>query len=267
MTIQRLEVSNPEFTPNNTQMVTVHSSHLKRRHDINFYNVNASGQNLPVIILLHGVYGNSWVWMNLGGIDKAYEKVKAELNIPEFILAMPSDGGRLDGSAYLPSLETGNYEKWIVEDVMDACKQTLDSVTDNSHFYISGLSMGGYGALRLGAKYPNLFKGISAHSAITKLSDMEHFVETPLSEYQCEHSSEADVMYWLKQNQHQLPKIRFDCGQDDVLHDSNLQFEKQLKEAEIPYLFEQFPGGHEWAYWHLHVQKTVKFFADIEQSL
>ena len=95
MAIIRLEVSNPEYTPCNNQIVTVHSSNLQGRHDINIYNVDALGKDLPVIILLHGVYGNSWVWSHLGGIESAYQKVKASLSIPEFILVMPSDGGLL----------------------------------------------------------------------------------------------------------------------------------------------------------------------------
>ncbi|KMT63828.1 alpha/beta hydrolase [Catenovulum maritimum] len=264
MAIIRLEVSNPEYTPCNNQIVTVHSSNLQGRHDINIYNVDALGKDLPVIILLHGVYGNSWVWSHLGGIESAYQKVKASLSIPEFILAMPSDGGLFDGSGYLPTLKHGNYESWIMEDVIQAVQQTVESVTTHSALYISGLSMGGYGALRLGAKHADKFKGISAHSAITQITELNQFVDTPLSEYECEQENEADILYWMQKNKDILPEIRFDCGTEDELYSGNLAFTQCLTSANIPHQFYSFPGGHEWSYWHNHVQKTIQFFAQLE---
>ncbi|WP_440906636.1 alpha/beta hydrolase (plasmid) [Catenovulum sp. SX2] len=266
MSINRLEISNPAYTPANTKFVTVHSSNLQRRHDIVLYNSDAQGENLPVIILLHGVYGNAWVWMYLGGIHLAYEKVKAQLGGIDFVLAMPSDGGLYDGSAYLPLAKHANYDKWITEDVIAAVKQVQNSVSDKSRFYLSGLSMGGYGALRLGAKYPNLFSGISAHSSITKIDDMQHFVTTELTEYQCETAQESDIFYWLQQHKNQLPPIRFDCGVDDVLYQSNLDFAQKLKTLNIDAELESFSGEHSWEYWHQHVQTTFKFFANIEQT-
>ncbi|EWH10704.1 putative esterase [Catenovulum agarivorans DS-2] len=266
MAINRLEISNPAYTPDNTKFVTVHSSNLQRRHDIVLYNSNAQGENLPVVVLMHGVYGNAWVWMYLGGIHLAYEKVQAELGGIEFILAMPSDGGLYDGSAYLPLKKHADYDKWITEDVIAAVKQVQDTVSDSSRFYISGLSMGGYGALRLGAKYPNLFSGISAHSSITKIDDMAHFVPTELSEYQCDNQRETDICYWLEQNKSDIPPLRFDCGVDDVLYQSNLNLENKLKTLAVNYTFDSFEGEHSWEYWHQHVQTTFKFFAKLELS-
>ncbi|WP_017446563.1 alpha/beta hydrolase [Gayadomonas joobiniege] len=266
MAILRTEVSNPAHTPDNCQFVTVFSSYLNRRQDILYYNVNADGKNLPVIILLHGVYGNAWVWLHLGGVDKAYQNIKAELGGIDFILAMPSDGGLMDGSAYLPLPQYGDFEKWIVDDVVQATKQTVRQVSESSRWYISGLSMGGYGALRLGAKYADKFSGISAHSSICQLTDLAHFTSTNLSEYKTLFSQEAELEYWFKLHQAQLPPLRFDCGKDDVLYASNVELNNWLTQHEFNYEFTTFDGEHSWDYWHQHVQTTIAFFADIEAS-
>ncbi|WP_143873663.1 alpha/beta hydrolase [Catenovulum sediminis] len=264
MSILRLEVSNPKFTPDNTQIVTIHSSHLNRRHDVSYYNTHARGNDLPIIVLLHGVYGNHWVWLNLGGVDLAYKKVKAEFGIQDFILVMPSDGGLFDGSGYLPTHNHGDYESWIVDDVIEASIQTLEQVTEQSRVYISGLSMGGYGALRLGAKYPDKFSAISAHSSITELADLKYFVDTDLTAYQCTNNDESNLLYWMEKQQTKLPPLRLDCGLDDELYQSNLKLIDKMNAAKIPHQFEVFEGGHSWEYWHVHVQKTFRFFNEIE---
>lgn len=267
MAIKRLEVSNPAYSPNNVQTVTVHSSNLQRRHDVTFYNVNTRQKDAPIIILMHGVYGNNWVWMNLGGIDKVYENIRSQLSGIDFILAMPSDGGFHDGSAYLPLKNADNYEKWIMQDVLDAVIATVHNATQKSRLYLCGLSMGGYGALRLGCKYANLVKGISAHSAITELTEMSNFVDTPLAYYECENSNEANILHWAKLNKAQLPPIRFDCGENDELFAGNLKFSQTLTNASIEHVFEQFAGGHQWEYWHQHVAASFLFFAEIERTI
>lgn len=264
--IKRLEVSDSAFTPSNVQCLTIHSSHTNRRHDVTLYNVNTQQQDAPIVLLLHGVYGSSWVWMNLGGVDKAYEKIRAELGGIDFILAMPSDGGFFDGSAYLPLSKYGDYESWIMQDVLEGVISSVPSASQKSNLYISGLSMGGYGALRLGFKHANAVKGISAHSAITKIDQMSLFVDTPLSEYQCDDPNEADLEYWLKLNKANLPPLRFDCGTDDELIDGNKKLHKMLSQMNVDHQFEQFPGGHSWQYWHTHVARSLKFFAEIERK-
>ena len=99
------------------------------------------------------------------------------------ILAMPSDGLWGDGSGYLPHL-TENYERWIVDEVPKAVITVVSACSAASPLFIAGLSMGGFGALRLGGKYAARFSGISAHSAITHFDQMGQFVEEPLESYQ-----------------------------------------------------------------------------------
>ena len=267
MTINRLEISNPRYTADNTQLLTIHSSHLNRRHDVSIYNVNAVGKNVPIILLMHGVYGNHWVWMGLGGIHHVYEQVKAKTEITEFILVMPSDGGLYDGSAYLPTIAQGDYEQWIMDDVINAVIQTVPNASHDSNLYLSGLSMGGYGALRLGVKYADKVSGISAHSSITQLDEINLFTDTPITHYQCVNEQEHSILYWLEKNQTQLPPLRFDCGKDDILYNGNLSFEKALNARNVTFEFERFDGEHSWEYWHEHIEQTFAFFNRIEKSL
>lgn len=266
MSIERLEISAREHTPLNTQFITIHSSHLDGRGDVSIYNADSTQHDIPVILFLHGVYGNHWVWMNLGGIHTVYDTLRAQ-GLKEFLLVMPSDGGFKDGSAYLPLGEKGNYERWIMDDVIQAIKHVqMPNVTAKSRWYISGLSMGGYGALRLGAKYAACFSGISAHSSITKIADMAQFFDTPLSDYDCSFAKEADLLYWFNKNADILPALRFDCGIDDPLLGANQWLHRQLNTAGIAHEYHEYSGAHEWSYWHKNVAQSLQWFSSIEQK-
>lgn len=259
MAILRTEVSNPLFTPDNVTLLTLHSSHIDGRRDVSVYGSNSTSNNVPIIILLHGVYGSHWVWMHSGGVHLVYEQLRRS-GLHEFLLVMPSDGGLWDGSGYLPLTDQGNYEQWIVEDVITGVCDTISCASERSKVFISGLSMGGYGALRLGAKYPNRFSGISAHSAVTSLADLQTFINHSVAQYQTSFERESELVYWLQKNKTQLPPLRFDCGRDDPLINSNRTLAKSLKDLGINCDYEEFDGGHEWSYWHTHVAQTLRFF-------
>ncbi|WP_282114197.1 alpha/beta hydrolase [Pseudoalteromonas arctica] len=266
MAIHRLEISNSSYTADNFVTLTAYSSHLKGRGDISIYQEATSNKNVPMIVLLHGVYGSHWVWSQLGGVHKVYQQLRSSC-LNEFVLVMPSDGAHAEGSGYLP-LKNADYEAWIVDDVISAVIQTQPMCSSSSNIYITGLSMGGYGALCLGAKHPTIFSGISAHSSITELDDFNHFVDEhtlkPLKKTTDKYK--GDVFKTLSANKKTLPPLRFDCGKDDVLFSANTALAKKLVDENVPHTFDIFAGTHCWEYWHEHVAKTMIFFAQLESK-
>ena len=93
------------------------------------------------------------------------------------VIAMPSDGLLRDGSGYLDWPGAENVERWIVDEVPAVAALAAPALSAQAPVAIGGLSMGGYGALRLGAKYADRFCAISAHSAITEISEFAQFVD------------------------------------------------------------------------------------------
>ena len=151
--------------------ITVKSRAMNRRADITVYNPCLEKEHLksvPLVILLHGVYGSHWAWALKGKVYETLNQMIASGEVSPMILAMPSDGLFGDGSGYLPHISE-NYERWITEDVIEVMNEQYPEIDEKSPVFIAGLSMGGYGALRLGAKYPHLFHGISGLSYITKI--------------------------------------------------------------------------------------------------
>jgi enterochelin esterase-like enzyme len=254
------EISNPEFESNNLRFITVKTPNLKGRGDICVFV--PSGKNLkdlPIITLLHGVYGSAWIWAHKAGVHFTAMKMMNDGLIKPMVIAMPSDGLWGDGSAYLPHNEN-DYEKWIVEDVIDAVIENINCTSSKSDLFISGLSMGGYGALRLGAKYPNRYKAISGHSSITNKNQMHLFVEEDESNYNQTLKTNEDVFELMNENKDILPPLRFDCGKDDLLIEYNRDLHSKFDDAKIKHIYEEFKGAHEWSYWQKNIEQTFVFF-------
>ena len=255
-----LRISDPRFESYGLRFVTVKSKHLGRRGNVVLFipkEIN-SHNNIPVHILLHGVYGSASSWAMQAGAHKTTQRLIQDGKIKPCILAMPSDGLWGDGSGYI-SHEYESYEKWIVEDVPALVKEVIGEKIKLGPYSIAGLSMGGYGALLLGAKYHNLFEAISAHSAITKWEGLQPFVEENIHMIN-NPNGHQDVVNQIIQHKDHLPSLRFDCGLEDDLLEPNRLLHRQLEEANIPHIYEEFSGGHEWPYWEAHLEETLLFF-------
>lgn len=213
--------------------------------------------NLPLLVLLHGVYGCQWNWWLNGDINTiATEMVRSEATVP-MMIAMPSDGLWGDGSGYVPHAQA-NYEKWIVDDIPRCLRELFPQLLPGK-FLLAGLSMGGYGALRLGMKYASQVQGISAHSSITKVAQLSQFIPFPATAFQYAGNVDVDMLHWAKVNRDALPPIRFDCGTEDSLIEANRELHRALTQLHVPHSYEEFPGGHDWPYWTQHIRDTLAF--------
>ena len=102
-----IEISDARFESNNLRFITVKTQNLKGRGDICIFVPPSvkEGDAVPVVILLHGVYGSAWSWALGTGVHLQAMEMMERGEIPAMIIAMPSDGMWGDGSAYLPHNE------------------------------------------------------------------------------------------------------------------------------------------------------------------
>ncbi len=259
---KRLEVSNPRFENDFLRYITIKSENLKGRGDICVF-VPPGIENItscPLIILLHGVNGSSWSWALSGGVHISVLEMIRKKVIPPVTIAMPSDGLWGDGSSYLPH-NNFNFEKWIAEDVPSAVKQCIPEVDDQSKMFIGGLSMGGFGAFKIGIKYHETFTAIAAHSSITNIAQMGLLVEENIENFSQEDKAEEDILATILKYKDHLPGISFDCGTSDPLLENNRLLHTQFLENHIMHDYEEYAGGHEWPYWQEHIIDSMLFFS------
>lgn len=253
-----VELSTPAFESDGLRVATVKSRALGRRADASFW-IPQTARIDTLLILLHGVWGSHWVWPQKGGAHRTAQRMLNAGEIEPMVIAMPSDGLGRDGSGYLTRPDGCDVERWIVEEVPALARIAAPALQPDAKIAIAGLSMGGYGALRLGAKYASRFSAIAAHSAITDVGDLAGFVEEPLSEYlACAPREELNAAYWMRRNRALLPPLRFDCGADDALVHSNRRLHEELLREGIVHTWAEHAGGHEWPYWQQYFADTLR---------
>jgi S-formylglutathione hydrolase FrmB len=137
-----------------------------------------------------------------------------------------------------------------VEDLWDEVHRNFH--VDDQKWAAGGLSMGGYGAMRLGLRHPDKFSSIWAHSAAFVIGD--HVDAVGLGDI--EDASLHDLAPKLK-GRTDLPAISFDCGVDDDLIESNRDFHDLLNDLGIEHHYAEHPGGHTWEYWDEHIREAL----------
>jgi putative tributyrin esterase len=257
-----IEISEPAPGLEGLRFVTVHSVALRGRGDLTVWCPEATSARspLPLVVLLHGVYGSHWAWALKGAAHRTAARLIASGAIPPMALAMPSDGLAGDGTAYLTT-PMADYESWILDDVPAAVAESTSAVDPAAPFFLAGLSMGGFGTLRLGGRHPRRFRGLSAHSAVVSLEDLKPFLGSapPWTET----VEDPEVGNVLTRAGVEPPPMRFDCGLDDPLLGSNRALHRRLEAAGVPHRYEEFEGGHTWPYWESHLVETLRFFGGI----
>ena len=247
-----MTLSAPAAAGEHLHSVAHPSPSLGGRGDITFF-IPPGPAPMPLVILLTGVYGSHRAWTDQGEAHLTALRLLEEGRTRPMVLAMPADGLWTLRTGFIRHVD-GAYERWIMEDVV-ACARGL--VPDlGPEVFLAGLSIGGYGALRLGAKYGGLVRGISAHSPITRLHDMARFEPEPGSYL----GAEPFVGVWIARHRATLPPLRFDCGTEDPLLDASRRLHDELVHQSVVHVYQEYPGAHDWTYWKTHLADTLLFF-------
>ena len=122
----------------------------------------------PVVYLLHGFAADHRAFMkgayqNLNVRISMDSLIKAGLS-REMIVVTPNARDFFDGSFYANSVVTGNWEDFIVRDLVGYMDKKYRTIRNRSGRGVTGHSMGGYGALRLGMHHPEVFSAVYALS-------------------------------------------------------------------------------------------------------
>lgn len=209
----------------------------------------------PVMYLLHGLSDDDTIWTRRTSVERYVAGMP-------LIVVMP-DSAR---GFYTDAAEGLAYESHIIKDAMGFVDRFFPTVPERNGRVIEGLSMGGYGAMKLALKYPDLFCSVVAHSSAMDIAQLlqneERQAELRRIFGRDPAEGDNDVFVLAEQIQRkELPAIRFDCGTDDGLLEQNRRFHEHLERLSIEHEYEEFPGAHEWGYWDQRVQEGLRFHA------
>jgi S-formylglutathione hydrolase FrmB len=136
----------------------------------------------PVVYLLHGYKGSAKQWIGGEGewnIRDVMDRLIASRKVREMIIVMPDVKNRLGGSFYTDSVATGNWEEFLSRELVAYVDGKYRTLSQPASRGIAGHSMGGYGAILLSMKHPEVFGAIYALSAATLGWGGEFSVDSP----------------------------------------------------------------------------------------
>jgi len=125
---------------------------------------SAAQQRYPVVYMLHGFTDNDEKWMGLAkhwiNLPAVIDKALASGEARETIVVMPNAFTRYFGSMYSNSVTIGDWEDFIAQELVQYIDAHYRTISDVASRGLAGHSMGGYGAMRIGMKHPEIFSSI-----------------------------------------------------------------------------------------------------------
>jgi S-formylglutathione hydrolase FrmB len=225
----------------------------------------APTRKYPVLYHLHGLNDNEQTLLRLGGWD-LIERLTAQKKIGEMLVVTPAAGT----SFYINSRDgKEKYENFFMQEFIPTIEKRYRAIGTRAGRGITGVSMGGYGALRLALKYPQKFAAVSAHSAAL----IDRMTEAPSAAFGRAFRAFGepfDLKFWNENTPFALLragastanlKIYFDCGaQDDFgFADGARQLHQLLLARKVPHEFHIYPGGHDAQYVAEHIDESLEF--------
>lgn len=222
-------------------------------------NYGQDNNRFPVVYLLHGYSGNYRDWSKKADLGAASDRYGILIVCPE--------GGYNSWYLDSPVDSSSQYESWIVNDLRPWIDRQYSTLADKRYRAITGLSMGGQGALYLAIRHPDLFGAAGSMSGGVDLrfSTKRWEISEKLGSYEefPERWAANSVVGMVDQIQPDSLALFIDCGVNDFFIEVNRTLHRELLDREIPHEYIERPGGHSWAYWTHALDYHLLFFRQV----
>lgn len=221
-----------------------------------------SGKRYRTVFLLHGLSDDHTAWSR-------YTSIERYANMYNVAVIMP-DGGR---SFYTDAANGFPYWSFISEELPAIAAELFPISLKKEDCFVAGLSMGGYGALKLALRHPERFAAAAALSPVVDIKRRFEAEESALWLPELknifispEHArTSGNDLYDLAEkavaSQTELPRIISFCGDGDFMLEDNRSFNAAMKDLNYPeFHCYEYPGAHNWQFWDRHIQDAFRFF-------
>ncbi|MCV9929958.1 esterase family protein [Flavobacterium sp. LS1R49] len=228
-----------------------------------------SKASYPVLYLLHGAYGHFGDWLKNTPDKKLVQNLSDQYNL---IIVMP-EGETFSFYLDSPVNKESQFETYITKEVIEKIDKTYRTIRDKKGRVISGLSMGGHGALYLSSKHPDLFCAAGSMSGAVDMGIMLYRDPAKVTELMAPvfgkegASQEVYASYAVlgmvdKMKANKLALI-MDCGVDDFLIEPNRELHRRLVYNKVEHDYTERPGAHTWEYWENSLPYHVLYFSKV----
>lgn len=242
--VDTISVFSPKMKKEVKSVVIVPENYSDRKH-------------YPVVYLLHGYSDNYAKWV------KTVPAIKTLATKHQLILICP-DGGYSSWYFDSPIDSAFQYESYITKDLLTYVDAHYSTIPDRSGRAITGLSMGGHGALYLAIRNKNLFAhagsmsgGVDLRFSTKKFDIAKRIGSVETNPTEWDNRSVVNMVNNLKNKDLDLI---IDCGVSDFFYQINAALHRRLLALNIDHDYIERPGEHNWQYWTNSIQYQLLFF-------
>jgi len=242
--VDTINVYSPKMKKEIKNVVILPANYSKKKH-------------YPVVYLLHGYSGNYTDWVRLVPTIKTYSTNY------QFIIVCP-DGGYNSFYFDSPIDSTSQYETYISQDLIVTIDNKYSTIPNRNARAITGLSMGGHGALYLAIRHQDIFSNAGCMSGVVDLrySTQKKGLANRIGNF------ETDSLEWKKRSVTNLIdsiknnelNLIIDCGNADAFSQITLKLHNKLLVQKIDHDYIERPGAHTWDYWANAIPHQLLFF-------
>jgi len=214
----------------------------------------ANDEKYKCLLLLHGLSDDNTIWLRRTSIERyATEKGIA--------VVLPSG----DRGFYTNMKYGDRYFDYVSDEVLRIAREFLPISDKREDNFVAGLSMGGYGALKIGLKKPDKF---AACAGLSSVADIEEFMTVHRPQLrECIFGLEGRVpededLFCLasKVNSSLVkPRIYMGEGTEDFMYEENIRLKEHFETLDYDFTYRESAGAHNWAFWDEYIQYVLNW--------
>lgn len=208
-------------------------------------------QKYKCLYLLHGLSDDNSIWLRRTSI----ERYAADYGI---CVVMPC----ADKSFYSKMKYGPDYYTYIAKEVPRIVREFFNVSDKREDNFVAGLSMGGYGALKIALRECDRF---AAGAGLSPCGDIKNLgfgeVMTPIFGENFDVPDEDDLLYLAdtQKNHPNKPRLYIGIGTEDFLYENNFELRKKLENNGYDFTYRESSGAHTWEFWDEYIQYVLKW--------
>jgi S-formylglutathione hydrolase FrmB len=220
-------------------------------------NYKIKKKSFPVVYLLHGYDGWYSNWIT------RVPELKDYADTYQILIVCP-DGAIASWYFDSPVDTAYRYETHISIEVVEFIDKNYRTIADKDHRAITGLSMGGHGALFIGLRHPDIFGAAGSMSGLVDLAETKNKYELSKrigdTVLHAKEWHDLTVINLIENYPATRLKIIFDCGEKDIFINANRGLHQKMQQLKIPHEYTERPGMHNWDYWRNAIVFQLLYF-------
>ncbi|NLY18774.1 MAG: esterase family protein [Clostridiaceae bacterium] len=220
------------------------------------YNRFSDGRGHSVLYLFHGLSDDHTIWMRRTSIERYVEGMGLAVIMPA-----------ADRSFYTDMRYGNKYWTFISEELPAVVKSLFPVSDKREDTFVAGLSMGGYGAMKLALNFPERYAAAASLSGVMDIVERMKEPDLPDAEYIYGpepklKGTNNDLFYLAEKiasSDGFKPKLYQCVGLEDVFHECNVRFHNFCRKLSLDTTYEEEHGYHDWYFWDKKIQSVLKW--------